>query len=355
MTAAAPSAPLSRCLLALAIGALGGWLATLVGLPLPWMLGAMVATTVASVGGAPIALPAPLRSVMVAVLGVMLGSSFRPEILERLADWALSLSALLGYIVVAGGLSYLFFRRVAGYDRPTAYFSAMPGGFSEMVLAGGELGGDARRIALTHASRILLVVATLPFALRAALGVEAGGRPPPGDLLAGFVAYDLALLAACGLVGYLLARAVRLPAAAIVGPMVVSAAVHLGGLTVAAPPYLVVAVAQVVVGTAAGCRFADTAPALVLHTAAMAAGATAILVLGTLAFALGLAAATELPLTALTLAFAPGGLAEMSLIALALGLDAAFVATHQIVRIFLIIILAAPAFRGLKRSAAPRE
>ena len=47
-----------------------------------------------------------------------------------------------------------------------------------------------------------------------------------------------------------------------------------------------------------------------------------------------------LPIAALVLAFAPGGLAEMSLIALALGVDPAFVSSHHVVRIFLVVVLA---------------
>ncbi|MDA1278334.1 MAG: AbrB family transcriptional regulator, partial [Verrucomicrobia bacterium] len=62
---------------------------------------------------------------------------------------------------------------------------------------------------------------------------------------------------------------------------------------------------------------------------------------------LTLEAATGLPFAALLLAFAPGGLAEMSLISLSLGIDAAFVSTHQVVRIFFIVALFPLAFRFL--------
>src|SRR5918992_591771 len=119
-------------MLALAIGAAGGWAAYAVELPLAWMIGAMVATTVAAILGLPIALPTGLRSMMVAVLGLMLGSGFSPALLDRFA----------------------------GYDPVTAYFSAMPGGLSEMILVGSEMGGDVRVISLTHGFRILLVVLT---------------------------------------------------------------------------------------------------------------------------------------------------------------------------------------------------
>jgi len=48
------------------------------------------------------------------------------------------------------------------------------------------------------------------------------------------------------------------------------------------------------------------------------------------------------------LAYAPGGLAEMSLIALALHADVAFVSSHHVVRILLIVTLAPLTFRLLR-------
>ncbi len=343
-----------RVLLALAIGGLGGWGAHLLQLPLAWMIGAMTATTVAAIAGAPVALSWTLRSVMVAVLGVMLGSGFTPEILDRLGEWALSLGALLGYTVAAGAAGMLYFRRVAGYDRPTAYFAATPGGLSEMILMGGAFGGDPRIISLVHASRVLLVVLTLPFAFQLFLGYQAGDRPAAGPDLLAMAPWDLAVLTACGVLGFVGARLLKVPAAAIVGPMVLSAAAHLGGLTDAKPPDLLVAVSQVVVGSSIGCRFAGTELSLVRRTILHAAGVTVILVAVTLAFSLALNAVTGLPLPALVLAYAPGGLAEMSLIALALSLDAAFVATHHLVRIFVIVVFAPGLFRRVTGESAEK-
>jgi membrane AbrB-like protein len=344
-----PIRRLSKLLLALAIGTAGGTAATWLGLPLPWMIGALAATTAAAMAGAPIALPAGLRSVMIALLGVMLGSGFSPAILEHLADWAASLSALVAYTAVAGGASMLYFQRVAGYDRPTAFFSAMPGGLSQMTLVGGALGGDARVISLVHSSRLLLVVLSLPFAFQFLAGYEPAARAPAGPGLGDIPAADLTVLAACGLAGFLGARALRLPAAAVVGPMVLSAAVHLAGWTAAKPPVELVAAAQVVVGSAVGCRFAGVALGLIGRTVVLAGGSTFILVAVAVGFALALHGATGLPVPTLVLAYAPGGLAEMSLIALALSLDAAFVATHHLLRVFLIVVLAPILFRARAR------
>ncbi|MEQ8326939.1 MAG: AbrB family transcriptional regulator [Parvibaculum sp.] len=346
-TAKKPWPPLYKILLALIVGSAGGWIANRFQVPLAWMLGAMGATTVAAMSGLPVALPVVFRLAMMAVLGVMLGSGFAPEILSRLGDWVVSLIGLAVYTIIATGVVALFLRKVAGYDPITAYFSAAPGGLSEMVLVGAQNGGDERIISLTHTSRILLVILALPFLMQLIFGYTPGPRVNGGVPLIEAQPFDMLVLTFCGIAGFILARLARLPAAAILGPMIFSAAFHLSGLTEAKPPTELVAAAQVVVGTTIGCRFAGVAMKLVARTVLASVGSTIILVAGGLLFAVLLHPLTGLPTIGLFLAFAPGGVAEMSLIALALSIDAALVATHHIVRIFFIVVCTPLLFRLL--------
>ncbi|MEO1192665.1 MAG: AbrB family transcriptional regulator [Pseudomonadota bacterium] len=335
--------------LTLAIACLGGLLAVWGSIPLPWMIGAMVATTVAAIAGAPLTMTLSLRSGMVAILGVMLGSSFTPEMAAQIPLWSISLAWLLPYTALSGLVGYVYFRRFFGYDPATSYFSAMPGGLSEMILMGGHYGGDARVISLTHAARILLVVMILPFGFQAAIGYDSSASASPGPPLLSLAPQDLALLAGAAVVGWPLARLARLPAAPLIGPMVLSAVIHLGGLTSAAPPFELVAAAQVVIGAAIGVRFSNTSLRFVARALLGAGGLSLLLLAVTFASAWLIGLVTGLPLEPLILAYAPGGLAEMSLIALALSLDAAFVATHHSIRILLIVVAAPEAYRLLTK------
>ena len=94
------------------------------------------------------------------------------------------------------------------------------------------------------------------------------------------------------------------------------------------------ALAQLVLGSAVGARFSGTPLALIGRTLLLGAGATVIMLLITLAFGGVLHPLTGHSLTLLLLAFIPGGFTEMSLIALAMGVDPAFVVTHHSVRVF---------------------
>ena len=335
---------------ALAIGAGGGGIFALLGLPLAWMMGAMIANAIAAFAGAKLRMDVRLHTFMIVVLGIMLGSAFSPEILGRMAQWWITLVALVVYVGATGAAAFGFFRAVGGYDPRTAYFAGVPGGLNEMILLGGAMGGDDRAISLTHSTRIFLVVMTIPFLFRALAEVAPVARAAAGG--ASIAPIDIVLLAASAVAGIFLARLLRLPAPALTGAMIGSAAVHLAGLTEAAPPREVVAAAQLIIGTSIGIRFSGVRFRTIARSLGHAAIATLVMMALSAIFASGLMPLTGLAFRPLLLAFSPGGLAEMSLVALALDIDTAFVATHNLARIAIIVTAAPVVFRLLERRGA---
>jgi uncharacterized protein len=336
--------------LALLIGSAGATAFAFLKLPLAWMLGAMVATTAASMAGLDIRMPYGFRTVMVTVLGVMLGSTFTPDLIDRVGHWAVSITGLLVYGVVAAGMVMVYLRRVARYDLVTAYLASSPGGLNPMVILARELGGDERVVALTHAARILLVVMTIPFMYRLFGDYEAA----PGILPRGLGVFDLplhewAILGGCAVVGPLVATWIRLPAASLMGALLLSAAVHLAGWSQSAPPSVLVAAAQVVLGTSVGCRFAGATVGEVVRIVRVSIGSTVILLGMAILTGVMLQDLTGAPWFVLLLAYSPGGLAEMSMVALGIGQDVAFVATHHLFRIGFVVLLAPFVFRLLRR------
>jgi len=342
----------------IAIGAVGGALFTWLNTPLPWMLGALAFTSISALGGAKLYLPPDLRRVMMIVLGVLLGSAFTPHLLDQIGAWPWTLLGMLVFVVVGGGLATLFLMRVGGMDGPTAFFSAAPGGLSEMILIGPTMGADERQIALIHATRIVMVMLILPPAFRIF-----SSYVPPADLgsggsIVGTELLDLAILAACGVVGAVVAKRLRFPAWQMTGPMLFSALVHVGGITAARPPYEILAVAQVIIGAGAGARFAGIGWNQLARPMVLSAITTAGLVVLAYVFALVMGAATGLDFRGILLAYAPGGFAEMNLIALSLGIEVAFVAIHHTARIFLVVLLAtwlSQLFWKRPRTPSPQE
>jgi len=335
-------------LLALALGSVGGTVFFMADLPLPWMLGSMSTCILAALAGAKPAMSSSLRSVMLAVLGVMLGSAFTPDLIRQAGQWAPSLMALFVAMVVATVLVMAYLRRVGGMNVPTAYFSAAPGGVNEMVITGGALGGDERTIAMIHFLRILLIVFTIPFGFRVMTGIHGVPMSSSMGSLMDIPLLDAAMLLACAAGGALAARLARFPAATLTGPMAASSVVHILGLTASHPPAELVIAAQVVTGAGLGCRMVGLSWRHLLQAVRIALGSTMILIIISTGLAGLLAWLTSLPFSMLLLAFVPGGIAEMCLIALALGQDVAFVSTHHVLRVILVIACAPMAFRLFK-------
>lgn len=346
--------PYRRFSLALLLGGLGGWLFVQGRLPLPWMLGSMVFCTAAALLRLPVAAPSVIRPPMTMVIGVMLGAGFKPDIVAQLPNWLPTLAGLVLFMVACAFACVGYFRRFGGFDPVTAFFAGMPGGLIEMVTVGEEKGGDARIIALIHSARILLVVMTLPFIVQWIGGVPLGGTRPSGPSIATTPVFAELTLLACGLAGIVLAHWLRMPAKFLLGPMVVSAAVHMLGWSDSVPPFEIVNAAQLILGVTIGCRFVGTPPRLILRILALSVGSTIILLGLTLTFAFLVARFSVHGHVPLILAYSPGGLAEMSLIALALHMEVAFVAAHHIIRVFLVMISAGPLFGLLIGRTTPK-
>ncbi|WP_052340930.1 AbrB family transcriptional regulator [Salinarimonas rosea] len=335
----------------LALGAAGGALAFAVDFPLAWMLGALFACLVASLAGAPLVSPGWLRPPMAMLLGLALGASFTPETLDRVAGWWPSLALMIPYLVAVALLGRAYFRIVGGYDRPTAFYAAIPGGLSEMLLLSQAAGADIRRVALAHAGRILATVTLVPLGFALAFGEPP--TPPASAAPHGLGAptHHLLALVVAGVIAWRVAERLRLPVAPLLGGLLVSVPAHVVGWTDAVVPPPLLAVAQIVIGSVAGCRFLGTPPSVVVRIAAES--------LGFVALSLGVATAAAALLAfggigdfpAIVLAYAPGGMTELGLLALVLGIDAAFVATHQLARLAVVIAFATIAGGGRRRGA----
>jgi uncharacterized protein len=336
---------LPRIALGLAFGTAGGALFYVLNLPLPWMLGALFATMAASIAKAPILGPARLRPAVVAVIGVLLGSRFTPEIVAEASAWIGTLAVLMVYVVAVALVVVPFYRFTGKFDWVTAYFAGMPGGLTEMIEIGEASGAKPAPIILAHSLRIVVTIALIAFWFRIVEGHDVGASMAIADVPITWL--DAVLLLSSAVVGSLLGNRLRFPAPTFLGPLLVSAVLHLAGLTESAPPSLLINIAQVLLGTVLGCRFLGISARTVMPAAALALGATLLTL--ALAFGAGLAMwhLAGIDTDQALLALAPGGLTEMGLIALAIQADVAFVALHHVVRILFVIVLAPVAFRLL--------
>ena len=259
----------------------GAALFILVNMPLPWFLGALTACLVASVAGVDYDRPVELSVAMRAILGVAVGTAFTPELLARFGSMSLSLALVFPFMIAVMGLGMLYFERVARYDRPTAFFCAVPGGLTDMVTMAEDAGANPRTVTLTQATRIVLIVFLLPIWLKFAGGRTIGVFVPGAAHFHQLLVVDALVLFGLGWGGWKLASWLKLAGAPLVGPMILSGLAHAAGLTEAKIPLELLILAQVTLGILLGAQFRGLTWREFSSTMAWGAGFSLLLVIFT--------------------------------------------------------------------------
>lgn len=313
----------------------------LLSLPLPWLLGPIAACLIAALLGVRMRGISVLNNMMRTILGVAVGATFTPAIFASMAGMWPTLLLIPVMVVCIGLVGVPYFQKVWKYDFATSYYCAMPGGLQDMLVFGEEAGGNPRTLSLIHATRVMVIVVALPFILQAFW--QADLTQPPGAPVASIAPMQLAIMAACALIGWQVAKAVGLFGASILGPMIAAAIAALLGVLQHRPPAEAIWLAQFFIGMTVGVKYTGITMQEVRRDLVAGAGYCGLLLVLTVIFvefvyALGLAPGMEA-----ILSFAPGGQAEMAVLALIVGADVAFVIAHHVLRI-IVVILGAPLF-----------
>jgi membrane AbrB-like protein len=328
-----------KTVFAFAVAAVGVAVFKALDLPLPWLLGPIFACLIAALAGVPMGGVKPLNNAMRTVLGVAVGATLTPAVIATFpAMWPTLL--LVPVMTVAIGVTGVpYFRRVWGYDFATAYYSTMPGGLQDMLIFGEEAGGKVRTMSLIHATRVMVIVVALPFLLK---GIwEADLSNPPGAPLVSVPWQDLVLMVLCAAVGWWAAQRIGMFGASILGPLIVTAFAAMGGLLENRPPAEAIWAAQFFIGMTIGSKYAGVTMAEVKRDVAAGLGFCGLLIVLTIIFVEFIYAFSLAPGQEALLAFAPGGQAELTVLALIVGADVAFVVAHHVLRMF-VVILGAP-------------
>jgi hypothetical protein len=336
----------ARRLLTLATAALGGLAATQIGLPLPWVLGAMGATALAMLAGFGAPQPAQGRRLAQVIIGTALGLTFTQEVIREvlsLGHWILAGSA---FAIVLTMLFARVLQLLAAIDGVTAIYAVAVGASAEMALQAHNAGANGAKVASAHAVRIILVVSLASvvahYSGQTAVAVATAQPTTIGWPLA---LLFVALAPLCGWIG----DRIHLPNPWLLGPVLMA-----GGFASQAPqgrmfPAVLIA-AQVLIGWSLGQHMTRQ---FFVESPRLLASATAVTLcmLGlSILLALGLARSGSTPFLTAFLAVAPGGTAEMAIVAKSYGIGAPIVTAFHFFRVVTMIVTIRWIVRFLRRS-----
>ena len=326
----------------MAAASAGGLLLQPTHLPGGWLVGPLVVAVVAGLLR-PIhpRVPPVFLTIAQAAIGVIIGGVFRPSILPVIAaNWlpvVVVIAVTLGMGVGAG----ILLARLSPLSRETATLGTLPGGATAMIAMSIESGADTRMVSLMQYLRLFFVAIAAALVARFVPGSEAPvqtslfGSPLGGAASAPWLAYAMTPLIAAA--GILAGRLVKLPAAALLGPLLLGTVASGLGLFRPVWPPGVLQAAYVTIGLYVGLIF-DRA-------SLRQAGRLMPLLVANVLILIGVCAGTGVILAGIArtdalsgyLATTPGVMDSIAAVALGSGADISLVLTVQIVRLFAIV------------------
>lgn len=327
--------------------ALGGaLLAESLKLPIPWLLGSLLATAVLSLNGVRVKAPAFCRKAGLTVIGISLGLYFTPQMaLVLLANWPLLLFGML-FAVALGIMGSILLYRYAGTDFTTAWYASAVGGASEMAHLAEKAGAEVGKVVSAHSLRVLMVVTLVPFFYQ-----YMGYRDADGGLLNQNTAVHwggLAVLLALSCLTARLFERRNWSNPWTFGPLLTATVLTLCGLHLSAVPTAVSQLGQLLIGWSLGNKFAPgffkSAPRLLSVVAVSVVFSLLCTALAT--YALSHISGISLP--TLGLGLSPGGVAEMTVTAKVLQLGVPLVTALHVARMIAVVMSAGALCRRLQ-------
>jgi membrane AbrB-like protein len=333
--------------LAAATGA-AGWVLGEAGLPSSYLFaGLLVGLAVAITRPERFRLPGAAFAAAQAIVGVTLGAFLHGSALRALGgDWLPVLVASAATLALSLAAGWAL-GRFTPTDTRTAALGMVAGGAAGIVGMADDLGGDDRLVAFMQYARVLIVVLVTPVLVPLAFADEhaAGAAAIAGEALLGG-ATDWLLLLALAPLGVLIGRVVRLPAAALLGPLILSGAVTVLGAEYAVPP-LPREAAFATIGLAIGLRFTVSTVRMVGRLLLPVTACIVGLIVACFGLAVALDRTTSASLLDAYLATTPGGLNAVVAIAFGTGANPTFVVAVQALRVLVMVLLAPVMVRWL--------
>jgi membrane AbrB-like protein len=317
---------------------------TLIGVPSAALFSALVVgIALALTALAPRRVPRQAGVVAQGVLGVYIGTMVQQNAVGALGShWPIVLAIAIVTLllsVVCGALLAMH-RDVTPL---TGSLALVAGGASGLVAIARELGGDDRVVSVVQYLRVGLVTASMPVVVTMIYHADKSHAASQLDQTHSAPWYlSLAMLVVLVAVGATVGRLVHLPGAGLLGPLALTVALELTGLSFGlSVPAVLVQVGYAVIGWQAGLAFTRQSLRAVGRMLPTAIGL--IVILGISTAGLGVVLASVAGLTPLEgyLATSPGGVYAVLATAVETGSNVTFIIAAQVVRI-LLMLFAAP-------------
>lgn len=320
----------------LALTLLGALIADALSIPLPWLLGPLIASLFLGALGKPIACDSRWRICGQIIIGMALGLYFTPNLLTALTTYGHFIVLGLVWSMMLGLLLAWLQFKINHVDWSTAWFSSAIGSASEMVNIAEQYHAQVDKVVAAHSLRLLLLVLIVPFFMTLYFSVDLSQMITKQE-----ASYDVEMMLGLFILAIIVGKVFNhfhVLNAWLLGPLCLIAGLALTSTLNLKFPSWFIYFGQLCIGWSLASKF----PFDFLKNNREFIWKTVLFNLFALMLTLilveFLAIFSDTDQKILLLGLAPGGIAEMSLTAKALGLAVPVVVAFQLSRLIFVII-----------------
>ena len=248
-------------LLAFASGTFFKWLA----IPAPYLLGSLIGVWFVGSSnkliGAKLGIPRWFQVSVILGLGTLIGGNFNADTFKQILNWLPSVAAMFIATILATLIGIIFLIKQRQYDFNLALLCCIPGGQAEITLISREFVKKDHIVALFHLVRVTMVLCFIPIIL----SIYSGGAAIKTSenilitmpSLMELDALSLLTFIMISLLSLPIAKFVHLPMPYLLGPLMISASLHLFGLLAIPRISEFIILAQITVGSILGIKLAS--------------------------------------------------------------------------------------------------
>jgi len=317
-------------------------------IPLAWMLGPMLAISIASLSGIKVKMPKLALSAILIILGLHIGNYIDQNLLSQMRDWIWTSMVMFFYILVSIFIVSKYLQKFSGYKKKTSIFSAAPGALGPLLILAEYEKSDLSQVATAHLIRLIIIITLFPFFVVNFSPIEAMTIEKFNYIDQDHL--DLIILLIVSVILIYIFDKIKVPAPLLAGPLVASGILQITEFASYKLPDQSINFCLLILGASVGCRFADKSLHEVIKNTAHSFVATALLIVLGIIAAIAAGYFVENNFLTLLLSYCPGGIYEVAVIAIAFDLDPNFVAFHHIIRLLIILFIIPVILRIINKS-----
>ncbi|WP_107942845.1 AbrB family transcriptional regulator [Metasolibacillus fluoroglycofenilyticus] len=319
------------------IACIGGWLFSLLSLPIPWMIGPLFTVLLAQFFiRRPLKWPAFFRNIGLVIIGITIGENFSLTILQTMGTMFWYMLAINIIFILLCLLLAFITAKYTNMSLHTAILASVPGALGQIIVFSSEQKDvDLAAVTYFHLIRVLAVVSVIPFLVSGHI-VQQNVASITSPLWAGII------LIAASFAFALIASKFHMPTPFFLGPVLFGILLNVVQIDIPTISANVLHLAQIAVGAHIGLLL--TPGALRLPKRTLLFGLMNVVLLMFVSFLCAKLVMTMLNYTFATsfLSTAPGGMDQMALIATSIHAEADIVTVFQLARMLFLSFVIIP-------------